>query len=178
MFDRICVARTRNGLGSGWVSLSTVICDSFIASSKRGVRFRRGSVDFVSDNNICEDSARLEFEALRRGVVDADADHVARQHVGCELMRWNEQRNERASAWARVVLPTPGTSSMSRWPRASRVVSASWITSSLPFTTREIVRSSSASLVLAAVTVAVIFGVSGAIFGLDLWADWRRWRAG
>ena len=27
----------------------------------------------------------LEFEALRGGVIDADADHVAGQQVGCEL---------------------------------------------------------------------------------------------
>ena len=59
-------------------------------------------------------------------------------------MRWNEQWNERASACASVVLPTPGTSSISRWPRASSAVSASWITSSLPFTTRAIERCSSA----------------------------------
>ena len=36
-------------------------------------------------------------------------------------MRWNEQWKERARACASVVLPTPGTSSISRWPRASSV---------------------------------------------------------
>src|ERR1700693_5756141 len=68
-------------------------------------------------------------------------------------MRWNEQRNERARACARVVLPTPGTSSISKWPRARSVVSASWMTSSLPFTTPEIERRSPASRVLAVVVV-------------------------
>src|ERR1700678_193284 len=64
-------------------------------------------------------------------------------------MRWNEQRNERANACASVVLPTPGTSSISKCPRASSAVSASWITSSLPFTTRAIERSNSPSRALA-----------------------------
>ena len=34
-------------------------------------------------------------------------------------MRWKPPPIERASAAASVVLPTPGTSSISRWPRAS-----------------------------------------------------------
>src|SRR5271163_1037541 len=68
-------------------------------------------------------------------------------------MRWNEQRKERARACASVVLPTPGTSSISRCPRASSVVRASWMTSSLPFTTRVIARRSSARRVLALLVV-------------------------
>src|SRR5580698_5455695 len=47
-------------------------------------------------------------------------------------MRWKEQRNERASACAKVVLPTPGTSSISRWPRASRQTIDRRTTSGLP----------------------------------------------
>ena len=52
---------------------------------QRGLRFRRGAVDFVGDDDVREDRSGLEFEALRRGVVDADADHVARQQVRGEL---------------------------------------------------------------------------------------------
>src|SRR5690625_3626914 len=40
-----------------------------------------------------------------------------------------------ASAWARLVLPTPGRSSISRWPRASRQASAMRSWRSLPTTT-------------------------------------------
>src|SRR5271165_6016944 len=36
--------------------------------------------------------------------------------VNCR--RWKLQATDRASAWARVVLPTPGTSSISKCPRA------------------------------------------------------------
>src|SRR2546422_2896422 len=38
--------------------------------------------------------------------------------VNCR--RWKVQATDRASAWASVVFPTPGTSSMSRCPRANR----------------------------------------------------------
>ncbi len=53
-------------------------------------------------------------------------------------MRWNEQWNEFASACASVVLPTPGTSSTSRWPLASIATMARRMTSSLPRMTRAI----------------------------------------
>src|ERR1700722_1056717 len=89
-------------------------------------------------------------------------------------MRWNEQRNERESAWASVVLPTPGTSSISRWPRASSAVSAIWITSSLPFTTRAIERSSSPSRALAFSTVTVVAGV---LVGMSVGAVICNWRS-
>ena len=36
---------------------------------------------------------------------------------GVNWMRLNEQSSDRASAEASVVLPTPGTSSISTWPR-------------------------------------------------------------
>src|SRR5208282_1734569 len=52
---------------------------------QRRLRFRRGAVDFVGDDDIGEDRAGLELERLRGGIVDADADHVARQHVRSEL---------------------------------------------------------------------------------------------
>src|SRR5258707_5293680 len=52
-------------------------------------------------------------------------------------MRWNEAPIERASAAASVVLPTPGTSSISRWPRATRPMTASRPTSGLPATARQ-----------------------------------------
>ena len=52
---------------------------------QRGLRLRRGAVDFVGHDDVGEDRAGLELEFLRDGVVDADADHVARQHVGGEL---------------------------------------------------------------------------------------------
>ena len=51
---------------------------------------------------------------------------------GVNWMRRTEQSSERARALASIVLPTPGTSSMSRWPSARSTVSAVRTTSSLP----------------------------------------------
>ena len=50
-------------------------------------------------------------------------------------MRWQVPPIERAIALASDVLPTPGTSSMRRWPSASRQTSARWICSRLPWMT-------------------------------------------
>src|SRR5689334_13147081 len=47
-------------------------------------------------------------------------------------MRWKCRPSERASTCASVVLPTPGMSSISRWPRASMQASAMRICASLP----------------------------------------------
>jgi len=47
-------------------------------------------------------------------------------------MRLTEESMDRASALASIVLPTPGTSSMSRWPSASSTVSVVLTTSDLP----------------------------------------------
>src|SRR5271169_3800384 len=51
-------------------------------------------------------------------------------------MRWKEQSRPRASACASVVLPTPGTPSISRCPRANSATSARRTTSSVPRITR------------------------------------------
>src|SRR5438094_8251660 len=51
-------------------------------------------------------------------------------------MRWKPPPMERANAAASVVLPTPGTSSISRCPRASRPMTASRMTSGLPTSAR------------------------------------------
>ncbi len=51
------------------------------------------------------------------------------------MRRWWHD-TEAESALPRLVLPTPGTSSTSRWPPATRQVTASRMASSLPCTTR------------------------------------------
>src|SRR3954463_2683129 len=55
---------------------------------------------------------------------------------GVNWIRRTVASTEAANALARVVLPTPGTSSISRWPSASSTTSASRTTSSLPWITR------------------------------------------
>ena len=80
-----CVAMTKNGSGSGMVCPSSETCPSFIASS---------SADCVRGLARLISSARRTFAKIgpwRRTnspvplVVDADAEHVARQQVAREL---------------------------------------------------------------------------------------------
>ena len=51
---------------------------------------------------------------------------------GVNCMRLKEQSSERARALARVVLPTPGTSSISTWPRQRMATIISSMALSLP----------------------------------------------
>ena len=52
---------------------------------QRRLRFRRGAVDLVGQDDVGEDRAGLELELLLDLVEDADAHHVAGQHVRSEL---------------------------------------------------------------------------------------------
>ena len=52
---------------------------------QRGLRFGRGAVDFVRQQDIREDRSMLEFELLLDGGIDGDPQHVRGQHVAGEL---------------------------------------------------------------------------------------------
>src|SRR3954470_23804471 len=60
-------------------------------------------------------------------------------------MRWKVPPIERARGRASVVFPTPGTSSISRWPRAQRAITAWRITPAFPRSTRAMLASSAAT---------------------------------
>ncbi len=52
---------------------------------KRGLSLGRGAIDFVGDDNICEDGPGLEFEALRGRVISLTPITSLGQHVRSEL---------------------------------------------------------------------------------------------
>ena len=52
---------------------------------QRRLRFRRGAVDLVGQQEITEDRSRLKLKGFRVGVVDGDAKHVAGKHIAGEL---------------------------------------------------------------------------------------------
>ncbi len=56
-----------------------------MASSKRGLRFWRGAVDFVGQQYVGENRPTLEFELLLDGGINRNSQHVRRQHVAGEL---------------------------------------------------------------------------------------------
>src|SRR6266481_1002769 len=56
---------------------------------KRGLRARRGAIDFVGEDDIGEDRAGTKFKIARLGIVDADAGNVFDEQVAAR-----EQRDE------------------------------------------------------------------------------------
>ena len=52
---------------------------------QRGLRARRGAVDFVGEHDVGEKRAGTEFKFARFGLIDADAQHITRQQIGSEL---------------------------------------------------------------------------------------------
>ncbi len=73
---------------------------------------------------------------------------------GVNWMRCIVQSMLRARALASMVLPTPGTSSMSRWPSARRVTRDSRTASGLPEMTRSTLAAMSATTARASSSVA------------------------
>ena len=126
------VASTRNGGPSGRVRPSTVTCRSAIASSKADCV--RGVARLIS-------SARITWANTGPGwKTNSPVDwwktlvpsKSAGSKSGVNWTRWNEHLRLRATALARSVLPTPGTSSRSRCPSARRAMRAARMTSGLP----------------------------------------------
>ena len=52
---------------------------------KRGLRARRGAIDFVGEDDIGEDRAGTKFKIARLGIVDADTENIAGEQVRGEL---------------------------------------------------------------------------------------------
>src|SRR5207245_1698669 len=71
--------------------------------------------------------------------------------AGGHWTRRKSARIERASARASIVLPTPGTSSMSTWPRASSAATTVSTAARLPSTTRSTLSTSRAASGLSAI---------------------------
>ena len=114
---------------------------------QRRLGLGRGAVDLVGQQEVAENGPGFELEGFRVRVVDGDAEHVAGQHVAGELEAV-EAAGDRpgqgpAPGWS---CRTPGTSSMSKWPRASRQTRESLTTSALPRIAGRRADSSSASL--------------------------------
>src|SRR5256885_14833235 len=52
---------------------------------KSGLRARRGAIDFVGEDDVCENWAGAKFKFARLGIVDADAENITRKQVRGEL---------------------------------------------------------------------------------------------
>ena len=131
-----CVAITMKGSGRGYERPSIVTWRSFIASSKAD--WVLGVVRLISSasKKLVKMGPGLNSNASRVLLYTVTPTTSLGSMSLVNWMRWKPLSRLWASVWARVVLPTPGTSSISRCPRASRHTTAKRSTSALPRITR------------------------------------------
>ena len=99
---------------------------------QRRLRLGRGPVDLVGEHDVGEHAAGAELELVRRcGSTPTRRVTSDGRRSGVNWMRWQVPPIDAAMALASEVLPTPGTSSMRRWPSASRHTRARWTGSAL-----------------------------------------------
>ncbi len=119
-----CVATTKKGSGRRYVVTSVLTCRSSIASSSALCAF--GLARFTSSaSSSCVNSGPLRKWnccVLRSKTDTPMMSAGSRSLVNCT--RCHARPKTWASACARVVLPTPGTSSIKRCPRARRQATA------------------------------------------------------
>ena len=114
---------------------------------QRRLRLRGGPVDLVGQHDVAEHRPGRNSNSLvlRFHTVRPTTSVGSRSGVNCS--RPKVPSIDAASALARLVLPTPGTSSMRRWPSDTRHRSTSSITSGLPWMTRSMLSSDGAVVV-------------------------------
>ncbi len=155
------VATIMNGVGSGCTTPSTVTVDSSASSSSadwvRGVaRFSSSNTTMLANTGPGR-NVMLSMSRRPLGTIEPVMSPGSRSEV--PWIRWNVPPTLRASTWASSVLPTPGMSSISRWPPDSSVATATSATSCLPAITASMVPTS--WVPSAATSLALSFSRSG-----------------
>ena len=130
------MATTRKGSASRRVTPLSVTCRSSMHSSSADCV--RGVARFISSASSMlvntGPGLKVNSPALESHIDRPVTSVGSRSGVNC--MRAKSASSERASDLASTVLPVPGTSSSSIWPRASIAHMTSFIASSLPTITR------------------------------------------
>ena len=113
------MASTKNGAGRGRVVPSNVTRSLLHRFEERRLRFRRGTVDFVGEQDVGENGPGAERHLTAIGAVlkNVRAENVARHQVGRELHAFEVDAQKLGSAFTKAVLPTPGTPSSRTCPR-------------------------------------------------------------
>ncbi len=129
------VAMTMNGGPSGYVRPSTVTWPSSMASSSADCVLGDARLISSASSTVANTPpGRNSNSLVARFQMETPVTSVG-SRSGVNWMRRQLPPIDRAMALARDVLPTPGTSSMRRWPWANRHTSASWTASRLPWIT-------------------------------------------
>src|SRR5262245_21175471 len=163
-----------NGRGSGYVEWSSDTCASFMASSRLDCVF--GVVRLISSARmmLVNSGPGLNTNSLVFGSHTETPSTSDGSMSEVNWIRWKPAPMERASAAASVVLPTPGTSSINRWPRAISPTTARRTPSGLPTRARATCSSSrrtseSAAAISFDITLARVRRLPPR--ALDLWAN-------
>ena len=131
-----CVAMTMKGESSWYVVLSTVTCRSSMHSSSAD--WVLGEARLISSpTTTLAKTPPGRNSKLRVSWLKTETPVTSEgSRSGVNWMRRTLQSMLRASDFDSIVLPTPGTSSMSRCPSASSTTSVAETTSRLPSMTR------------------------------------------
>src|SRR5919201_5354352 len=114
------VAITMNGRTSSYVLPSTVTWFSCMHSSSAAWVFGDARLISSTSRRFANTGPGRNSNSLSRWLKTFTPVTSDGSRSGVNWSRENEQSIERASAFASIVFPTPGKSSMIRWPSASR----------------------------------------------------------
>ena len=131
-----CVAITMKGVPSVCVSVSTVTCRSSMHSSSADWVFGEARLISSPSTMLAKIAPGLNSKSPVSWLKTLTPVTSVGRRSGVNWIRRNEQSIDRAIDFASIVLPTPGTSSISRCPSATSATSASLISLCLPRTTR------------------------------------------
>ena len=124
-----------NGVPRVCVSVSTVTCRSSMHSSSADWVFGEARLISSPSTMLAKIAPGLNSKSPVSWLNTLTPVTSVGSRSGVNWIRRNEQSIDRAIDFASIVLPTPGTSSISRWPSATSATSASLISLCLPRTT-------------------------------------------
>ena len=136
-----CVARTRNGSGSGVVVSPTVTCRSCIASRSADCTLAGARLISSARTRFANTGPRRATNSCVFGLKTSVPMRSAGRRSGVNWMREKDASRPRARVLTASVLARPGTPSRSRWPSArrpivSRSTRAPWPTITLRISVR------------------------------------------
>src|SRR3954453_5751003 len=124
-----------NGRASSYEVPSTVTWFSCIDSSRAACVFGEARLISSTSRRFANTGPGRNSNSFVRWLKTFTPVTSEGSRSGVNCMRENEQSTERASALASIVFPTPGKSSMIRWPSATRQRTARRSVSSEAWTT-------------------------------------------
>src|SRR5213080_4078690 len=109
-----------NGRASSFVTPSIVTCCSCMHSSSPACVFGEARLISSTSSRLANTGPGLNSNSFERWLKTFTPVTSDGSRSGVNCMREKETSSERASAFASIVLPTPGKSSRIRWPSLTR----------------------------------------------------------